>query len=52
MISFVFIFIIVPVVVGRTIDIVRGRFGKKNIVDKDIVSEVGDEPEVVDETRL
>jgi hypothetical protein len=52
MISFVFIFIIVPVVVGRTIDIVRNRFGNKTIADKDVVSEVGDEPEVVDETRL
>jgi len=33
MLSFVFIFSIVPAVVGLTIDIVRGRFRKKNVVD-------------------
>jgi len=52
MMTFVFIFFIVPVVTGLTIDIVRGRFRKKNVADKVVVSEVGDEPEVVDETRL
>ena len=50
--SFIFIFFVVPIVTGLTIDIVRGRFRKKNVADEVVVSEVGDEPEVVDETPL
>ena len=50
--SFVFIFFILPAVTGLTIDIVRGRFRKKNVADEAVVSEVGDEPEVTDETPL
>ena len=50
--SFIFIFFVVPVVTGLTIDIARGRFRKKNVADEVVVSEVGDEPEVVDETPL
>jgi hypothetical protein len=51
MLSFVFVCFIVPAVVGLTIDIVRGRFRKKIVADTDVVSEVGGEPEVGDETR-
>ena len=50
--SFIFIFFVVPIVTGLTIDIVRGRFRKKNVADEAVVSEVGDEPEVVDETPV
>jgi len=50
--SFVFIFFILPAVTGLTIDIVRGRFRKKNVADEVVIAEVGDEPEVVDETPL
>jgi type IV secretion system protein VirD4 len=38
--SFVFVCIIIPVVVGLTIDIVRGQFRKNNVADKYVVSEV------------
>ena len=50
--SFVFIFFILPAVTGLTIDIVRGRFRKKNVADEVVVSEVGDAPAVMDETPL
>jgi hypothetical protein len=50
--SFVFIFFVVPIVTGLTIDIARGRFRKKNVADEVVVSEVGDEPAVTDETPL
>jgi len=50
--SFVFVFVIVPVVTGLTIDIALGRFRRKNVADEAVVSEVGDEPEVTDETPL
>jgi hypothetical protein len=52
MMTFVFIFFIVPVVAGLTIDTVRGRFRKKNVADKVVVSEVGDELAVMDEARV
>jgi hypothetical protein len=51
MMSFVFVCFIVPAVVGLSIDIVRGRFRKKNVSDEVAVSEVGDAPEVADESR-
>jgi len=47
--SFVFIFFILPAVTGLTIDIVRGRFRKKNVADEAVIAEVADEPEVTDE---
>ena len=47
--SFIFIFFIVPVT-GLTIDIARGRFRKKNVAEEVVVSEVGNAPEVMDET--
>ena len=47
--SFIFIFFVVPIVTGLTIDIARGRF-RKNVADEVVVSEVGDEPEVTEET--
>jgi hypothetical protein len=48
--SFVFIFFVVPIVTGLTIDIVRGRFRKKTVADEVVVSEVGNAPEAVEET--
>jgi hypothetical protein len=48
--SFVFIFFILPIVTSLTIDIVRGRFRKKNVADEVVIAEVADEPEVADET--
>ena len=50
--SFIFIFFVVPAVTGLTIDIVRGRFRKKNVADEIVVSGVGAEPEAADETPL
>ena len=48
--SFIFIFFVVPIVTSLTIDIVRGRFRKKNVADEVVIAEVADEPEVADET--
>ena len=48
--SFVFIFFILPIVTSLTIDIVRGRFRKKNVSDEVVIAEVADKPEVADET--
>ena len=50
--SFIFIFFVVPIVTGLTVDIVRGRFRKKTVADEVVVSEVGNEPEVTEETPL
>ena len=50
--SFTFIFFVVPIVTGLTIDIARGRFRKKNVADEVVVAEVGDEPKVKDDTPL
>jgi hypothetical protein len=52
MLSFVFIFFVVPIVSGLTADFVQGRFRKKTVADEGVVSEVGDEPAVTDETPL
>ena len=48
--SFIFIFFVVPIVTSLTIDIVRGRFRKKNVADEIVIAEVGNAPEVVEET--
>ncbi len=50
--SFIFIFFVVPIVTGLTIDIARGRFRKKNVVDEVVIAEVCDVPAVMDETPL
>jgi hypothetical protein len=51
MMGFVFVCFIIPAVVGLTVDILRGRFRKKNVTDEVVVSEIGGEPEVVNEAR-